>query len=518
MNAPDRLLAAYLDGELTTAERDELRAWLHADPANMQRFVDANLFDQQIREAVQGEALRDGANAFSAGDSMAPASSEPVVASRTKSRGGALLATAACLLIGFVWWNYAAVEPAAYGVAVLSRAVDAQWGEGREAYATGSVLPPGLIQVKSGAIQIEFYSGARVVIEGPAELQLVSSGEGFLRSGRITAHVPPQAHGFKIDTAGATVVDHGTDFGVAVQDGATTEVHVFQGKVEIATTGKATESRSLTGGEAARVADGVVQNIPTNEPAFLNEVELARRDELAAERRLATWRKASRTLSADPAMLIHYDFDDESPTERFLLNRATSASEDSQGSIVGCERRVGRWPKKNGLQFRNEGDRVRLTVAQPLQQVSLLTWIQIDSLPHGLQSLLTADLLQTGAVRWELSDAGRLRFAIGRDLGRSKLDWEAVDGEPVVTPDRFGKWLLLATTFDGRTVRHYCNGRPCGSGAAFQPPALQIGAADLGNWRGPTLRNVVGTIDEFAILSRALSAAELQAYYEQGRP
>ena len=139
-------------------------------------------------------------------------------------------------------------------------------------------------------------------------------------------------------------------------------------------------------------------------------------------------------------------------------------------------------------------------------------------MPHGLQSLLTADLLQTGALRWELSDTGRLRFAIGRDLGRSKLDWEAVDGEPVVTPDRFGKWLLLATTFDGRTVRHYCNGRPCGSGAAFQPPALHIGAADLGNWRGPTLRNVVGTIDEFAILSRALSAAELQLYYEQGRP
>ena len=52
MNAPDRLIAAYLDGELTTAERDELRAWLHADPANMQTFVDANLFDQQLREAV----------------------------------------------------------------------------------------------------------------------------------------------------------------------------------------------------------------------------------------------------------------------------------------------------------------------------------------------------------------------------------------------------------------------------------------------------------------------------------
>ena len=85
-------------------------------------------------------------------------------------------------------------------------------------------------------------------------------------------------------------------------------------------------------------------------------------------------------------------------------------------------------------------------------------------------------------------------------------------------PERFGQWLMLATTFDGKTIRHYANGRPIGAGESFTPPALLVGTAELGNWNGSTKRNLAAAMDELAVLSRALSAEEINALFGTGRP
>ncbi len=54
----------------------------------------------------------------------------------------------------------------------------------------GSALEPGWLRLESGLAQVVFYSGARVVIEGPAELQLVSPNEAVCPTGRLLAEVP----------------------------------------------------------------------------------------------------------------------------------------------------------------------------------------------------------------------------------------------------------------------------------------------------------------------------------------
>lgn len=520
MNDSERLIADYLDDVSAPGEQDALLAWLRADAAHMQAFVEANLFERQIGDAVRSQANRDGASCFVEAEPPVP---QPITAQprrpamrvRRLALGTAATLAAAGLL---VWFSRGVPETAAHGVAILSRTVDVRWGEGTAEYAAGAVLPPLPMRIEAGAAQFDFYSGARVIVEGPATFQPISAEEGFLSSGKLSAHVPRQAHGFRIRSAKFTVVDQGTDFGLTVDDGAPTEVHVFEGKIELSSGDKQEPPRSILGGEAVRLDTGIVRSIPANRKGFLDEAELAHRDELASQRRVAEWRTAAHALSRDPATALHFDFETPSSADRTLRNLAANASADSVGSIVGCERADGRWIGKKALQFRNEGDRLRLSTAAPLRQVTLLAWIRIDDLPHALHSLLTADAEQTGALRWELWNSGRLRLEIGRDLGRRKLDWEAVDGEPVLTADRFGQWCMVATTFDGRTVRHYCNGRPCGSGASFEPPSLQIGAADLGNYHGPQRRNFVGKIDEFVVLGRVLSPAELIAYYEHGKP
>lgn len=140
------------------------------------------------------------------------------------------LAAVAMVMLAAGWWlrdqgerpataDAVVEEPKANGVAVLARAVGVEWADGVER-AAGAVLEPGMLRLKSGAALVEFFSGARVVLEGPAEFQLVSSGEAFLSSGKINAHVPPQARGFTVGSPDVKVVDLGTDFGFTVSGDA----------------------------------------------------------------------------------------------------------------------------------------------------------------------------------------------------------------------------------------------------------------------------------------------------------
>ena len=436
------------------------------------------------------------------------------------------LAAAAVVMLAAVWWMRehgrqssmavaATEEPKANGVAVLSRTVGVEWTDGTER-TSGTVLEPGVLRLKSGAALVEFFSGARMVLEGPAEFRLVSSGEAFLISGKINAHVPPQARGFTIGSAEVKVVDFGTDFGFTVGGDAAPEVHVFTGKVEVVSTKLA--SRALNEGEAARFDAGAPTSIPSSRSAFLSEEELARRDAVSALERFSAWRKASRALSDDPTAAVHFTFEEVDSPERRITNQIWNAAVRSHGTMVGSGWTEGRWPTKRAVQFRSQGDRIRFTAPRPMKAVTLLAWVRVDALPRGQNVLLSADSEQTGALHWLLTNRGELRLEIARDLGRPRADWEAVNSAPFVTPARIGQWLLLATTFDGRTIRHYANGELIGSGASFTPPSLIIGTAELGNWRGATQRQLAAAMDEFAVLSRVMSEDELREAHVAGRP
>jgi hypothetical protein len=395
--------------------------------------------------------------------------------------------------------------------------VGVEWASGSEEATIGTVLAPRTLRLKSGTALIEFYSGARVVVEGPAEFQLVSAGESFLHSGKISAHVPPQARGFTVGSTAMKVVDYGTDFGIAANAGSAPEVHVFTGRVELASL-KTTAVRALTEGQAVRIEENGLSNIPAKRSAFPSEEDLARRDAASAMERYTLWKQAAQTLSADPATVIHYNFEEQSPTEGRLMNQVPAAPEETNGSIVGGGWTQGRWPNKRALELRGEGDRVRLMAPQPQKEVTFLAWVRVVGLTFGMHSLVYTDEQKTGSLRWELTNAGELRLSIGRDLGHRELDWEAVNSRPIVTQKRMGQWVLLVTTFDGSTVRHYGNGRLIGTGASFHPPALLIGAADVGNWSGQSLRHLSADMDEFAVLSRAMSADEIRDYYLKGKP
>ena len=80
---------------------------------------------------------------------------------------------------------------------------------------------------------MEFYSGASVILEAPAKLEIVSANGGILHAGKLRAQVPLHAHGFTITTNNVQLVNLGTSFGMEVGADTGTAIHVFDGKVEL---------------------------------------------------------------------------------------------------------------------------------------------------------------------------------------------------------------------------------------------------------------------------------------------
>jgi len=152
----------------------------------------------------------------------------------------------------------AAATPAdGTGEARVSGTAEAQWSDGQAPPDDGRLVAGRALVLREGFAEIAFDKGARVILHAPAVFEPQSASGGFLREGRLTARVPPQAAGFVVRTPNATVVDLGTEFGVAVDPGGPSEVEVFAGQVEVSLPAgpQRTETRHrLQSKEALRIA------------------------------------------------------------------------------------------------------------------------------------------------------------------------------------------------------------------------------------------------------------------------
>jgi hypothetical protein len=140
-------------------------------------------------------------------------------------------------------------------IATLAEARDVVWAQGQVPIALNARLCPQAIRCVSGTIRLAFDSGARVFLNGPADLRIVSGMRMRVERGRITARVEGGAKGFAVETPGTVVVDQGTEFGVEVDDSGQTVVVDFEGRVDLARPDSAfgpTLIRRLGQGEAIR--------------------------------------------------------------------------------------------------------------------------------------------------------------------------------------------------------------------------------------------------------------------------
>jgi hypothetical protein len=120
-------------------------------------------------------------------------------------------------------------------IATLVDTRDCKWAD-RRGMAVGKGLAPGVIELESGVALIEFDGGARLALQGPAKLELIGPKAARLHRGHATVRCEEGLYSFSLLTPTSTVIDLGTEFGVAVEPDGASEVHVLDGEVEVADT------------------------------------------------------------------------------------------------------------------------------------------------------------------------------------------------------------------------------------------------------------------------------------------
>ncbi len=514
-----RALNELLRGNASARDEYLLRIELHARLAS-----DLAFFSQAEDAAASWRAT-----VIDLDDNRNVVSPNPV-APTTRRRLVRVLALAACLgLVATGAWSLWLKRPAARkgstsaAVAMLTRTVEARWDQDTKPPRIGSALEPGWLRLESGLAQVVFYSGARVVIEGPADLQLVSPTEAVCPTGRLLAEVPQPARGFRLKTDQLNVVDLGTAFGIDSTRGRT-EVHVFKGKLELLP-GRAAK-QSLGEGQAVMMEGNAPPRfMAASTAAFAPLFEFQERALASRTFRYEQWQLANARLNQDPSLVVHLEFQNLNTLDWTLRNAAENNRSVPNATVVGCQRAEGRWQEKQALEFQSGNDRVRLVVPGHFDALTLSAWVCVKGLDRQFNSLFMCDGFEPGTIHWLIRNDGVLGLTV---IGLSSGNLQILASPPVLTLDRFGMWLHLAVVLDGksRQVVHYVNGSPVACLALKQGPPFRIGPAELGNWNarsGPNpaanlIRNLSGSLDEFALFSRALSDADIRELYAKGKP
>jgi hypothetical protein len=425
------------------------------------------------------------------------------------------------------------------GVAILMGSVDASFGNGAfEPLKNGGILPLGELRLESGIVEIEFYSGTRMILEGPSILALTSENSGTLVEGRIRAHVPKQANGFSLRTSQLEIINSIGELGVSIaEDGHLTEIHCFDGITgihELPEHKDAKLLRSLNSGEAISFQANGARKIDANSMAFVSYSDIAYSSLETSTLRHNKWSHLVERMRADADILALYTFEDQGPRERRLVNQAAYKETFTHGAIIGCRWTNGRWPSKGSLEFSRASDRVRINSQGSHQVLTFSAWIRFDTPPRKhLVELLSSHSRKNGAFDWSIQRDGRIRFSI-RANDKNKV--HHYNSPVVFTANTINKWQHLVTIYDSvnGSVKHFLNGKEISKlrawGQGQSPPhdknalSVTFGDLEIGNFAGKLpngkrpVRNLTGRIDELAIFGRALDPNEVFEIFNTGRP
>lgn len=397
-------------------------------------------------------------------------------------------------------------------VAVLTRTVDAKWGAMKQSPQNNLPLSPGLLKLDKGLAQIDFYCGASLVLEGPAELELLSADKAYLNFGKLRSYVPEHAKGFTVKLKDSDVIDLGTEFALQVDPDGNSELHVLDGEVKLREQNQ--QEQHLEAGEALMLNQpGSHLEIPINEAAFVDFESLYHLSDQKHQNRYRQWEQLHHRISNDNQTLLYFSFENQNSWDREIINLAPH--QNSNGAIVGCRWSEGRWPGKKAIEFNGTADRIRVNIPGEFKQLSFAAWVKIIRLKNGLNSLLLTDSWSTGKPHWQLSRDKEM--VMGVHDHRNYVSDKNVLSE--------GSWLFLTSIYDldSQTLRHYVNAELKSQIPLRKADVVSIGAASIGNWMNVdgklvSSRHFNGIIDEFMVLKRVLHEHEIQEMYQIGKP
>ncbi len=252
----DLLVERQLDGSLSESEQERLADALGEHEWARDRFVGRMALAADLRDRLTPDAA------------PVPKVSIPFPkAGRMKWITPALAAAAVLMLGLFLIFQDSKAAPkvrviAAEGVGTLNT----------EALENGEE-----ISLQRGILELELNAESRVVIEAPATFSVLSPRRLRLTAGRCFAEMEKGKSGLRIETPSGEVLDLGTKFAVDVSSPSETNVHVFDGSVEVS---DGSTEKQLTEGQAVRMAkaDGL-SDVQADSSLFVQRIPRGLADE-----------------------------------------------------------------------------------------------------------------------------------------------------------------------------------------------------------------------------------------------
>ena len=208
------------------------------------------------------------------------------------------LAAAACVVFG-VWifsqratrdTTTAGLQPDEY-VARITGSKQCQWANGDPSARPGNFLRKGQrLELAQGYAEITFDSGAQVVLEGPASLDVNSAWDATLLRGTLKASVPTEAMGFRISNPAVEVVDLGTEFTMVADASGGAEVFVLKGKVE-ASAREAADQRTIVlhENQSRHFATSGISNVSDRQEKFAHFAQPVTLDHFVSATEYVHW-------------------------------------------------------------------------------------------------------------------------------------------------------------------------------------------------------------------------------------
>jgi len=489
-----RIINLYIDNEAAETESAWLAARLQSSTDDLDEFVEQVLIEAELRQHGEGAVVE------------SPSLSRRLM-ERARNPAITSLAAALILLLTIAAILRATVSlppgPAAEWSASEGSKVSVSGSDDHGRLTVGSEL-----RIAQGYAEITLAKGVRCLVQAPASFRLEAANRVRFSDGIAWFRVETAARGFEVRTAGLSVVDLGTEFGIDARTPLACQVHVFEGLVEVAALAGRKEMSVLAAGEAVALqAVGRLESLSAVSSRFLKHLPeglpaLHFDFEAPADSR---WRGAGAIALRDNVWL--HPSDGSAPS--------STAGRFGKGLRLGDGRfAITNWPGIRGEQPRTVALWLRVEPSAASTNFPLVGWRDFSS---------TRRMGDFG-IRLA-SKGGKLRIVSGRR-------WLEAD-ETLAD----GTWRHVAVTLGGHTtgnwpeVRLYIDGTetPLVAGEPWErpiaPPAtfsttidgpdsqpLTIGAfAPSGKQHLPTLK---GDVDELIIAEGVLTGIQIRAIFE----
>jgi Concanavalin A-like lectin/glucanases superfamily/FecR protein len=509
----ERLLSRLLEGGLNDTELQHLGELMETQPALRSRYLDFCQIHALLRAEHGLLASWEPAEATTTGQSYR----RRWLRKQPFAFSAIAVALAGVALIGV--WNFLPTDPEApfrgEPMAELLREVGLRFAygaHGEPRTSEGTALPQGRYELEQGIIEVGFESGAVLTFEAPASFTIIDERHVQIEDGKLAAHVPEQAKGFRVDAPGATVVDLGTDFAVEARKQEDSEVHVFNGEVQIDLHGsKVTDANPLmlTTGEAARIdyLTGIPAGIDLDEQRFLRRLDLKPRV------------YAQRVLQLDP--VVYYPM--EPASDGVFLADASGHGTDAvihfgrASAPVWAAGKVGLALELGGPAQQSYASAAKYPQAEG-DELSVIAWVRADARPRWASI----------AKNWAgADDRGQFHFGLYWDSGELEAHIQDSSRNEITVKDSvplpLRKWHHVAFVADGSVLRLYRNGEQVDA-APYERlrrdpriKALAIGTKLNLQGDAPEERDFNmwdGRLDEIAIFNHALSPDQVRELYE----